>query len=100
MSPWGAPVPFVKKKDGTVRLCIDYRELNKITVKNKHPLPRIDDLFDQMKGTKLFFKIHLRSEYHQLKIKGDIRKSAFKTRYAISINQCTCCIHGFNELGI
>ena len=57
VSPWGAPVLFVKKKDGTLRLCIDYRHLNKVTVKNKYPFPRIDDLFDQMKGEKVFSNI-------------------------------------------
>jgi hypothetical protein len=61
MSPWGAPVLFVRKKDGTVRLCIDFRQLNKVTVKNKYPLPRIDDLFDQLKVAKIFSKIDLRS---------------------------------------
>ena len=81
-SPWGAPVLFVKKKDGTLRMCIDYRELNKVTIKNKYPLPRIDDLFDQLKGAVVFLKIDLRSGYHQLKIKeSDIFKSAFHTRY-------------------
>ena len=64
VSPWGALVQFVKKKDGTLRLCIDYRQLNKVTVKNKYPLPRIDDLFDQMRGAKVFSKIDLRSGYH------------------------------------
>ena len=59
VSPWGAPVLFVKKKDGTLRLCIDYRQLNKLTVKNKYPLPRIDDLFDQLKGASIFSKIYL-----------------------------------------
>ena len=59
VSPWGAPVLFVKKKDGTLRLCIDYRQLNKLTVKNKYPLPRIDDLFDQLKGLRIFSKIDL-----------------------------------------
>ncbi|KAL5565172.1 hypothetical protein UlMin_028336 [Ulmus minor] len=81
-SPWGAPVLFVKKKDGTLRLCIDYRELNKVTVKNKYPLPRIEDLFDQLQGASYFSKIDLRSGYHQLKIKEeDIPKTAFRTRY-------------------
>ncbi|KAL8115292.1 hypothetical protein AgCh_021949 [Apium graveolens] len=82
VSPWGAPVLFVKKKDGSMRLCIDYRELNKLTIKNKYPLPRIDDLFDQLKGACYFSKIDLRSNYHQLKIKPeDIPKTAFRTRY-------------------
>jgi hypothetical protein len=81
-SPWGAPVLFVKKKDGTLRLCIDYRQLNKVTVKNRYPLPRIDDLFDQLKGVRVFSKINLRSGYHQLRIKEqDIQKTAFRTRY-------------------
>ena len=81
-SPWGAPVLFVKKKDGTLRLCIDYRELNKVTVKNKYPLPRIDDLFDQLQGAQYFSKIDLRSGYHQLWIReADVSKMAFRTRY-------------------
>ncbi|KAL0454568.1 UNVERIFIED_CONTAM: Transposon Ty3-G Gag-Pol polyprotein, partial [Sesamum latifolium] len=82
VSPWGAPVLFVKKTDGSLRLCIDYREFNKLTVKNKYPLPRIDDLFDQLKGAQVFSKIDLRSGYHQLRIKADdIAKSAFRTHY-------------------
>ena len=64
MSPWGAPVLFVKKKDGTLGLCIDYRQLNKVTVKNKYPFPRIDDLFDQMRGAKVFSNLDLRFGYH------------------------------------
>ena len=82
VSPWGAPVLFVKKKDGSMRMCIDYRELNKLTVKNRYPLPRIDDLFDQLQGSSWFSRIDLRSGYHQLKVKeADIPKTAFRTRY-------------------
>ncbi|GJR98590.1 putative reverse transcriptase domain-containing protein [Tanacetum coccineum] len=81
-SPWGAPVLFVKKKDGSFRMCIDYRELNKLTVKNRYPLPRIDDLFDQLQGSSVYSKIDLRSGYHQLRVcDEDIPKTAFRTRY-------------------
>ncbi|KAG8491593.1 hypothetical protein CXB51_014776 [Gossypium anomalum] len=81
-SPWGAPVLFMKKKDGTMRMCIDYRQLNKVKIKNKYPLPRIDDLFDQLKGASLFSKIDLRSGYYQLRVRdSDIPKTAFRTRY-------------------
>ncbi|GKA02082.1 putative reverse transcriptase domain-containing protein [Tanacetum coccineum] len=81
-SPWGAPVLFVKKKDGSFRMCIDYRELNKLTVKNRYPLPRIDDLFDQLQGSSVYSKIDLRSGYHQLRVRDeDIPKTAFKMRY-------------------
>ncbi|GKF74813.1 putative reverse transcriptase domain-containing protein, partial [Tanacetum coccineum] len=81
-SPWGAPVLFVKKKDGSFRMCIDYRELNKLTIKNHYPLPRIDDLFDQLQGSSVYSKIDLRSGYHQLRVREeDIPKTAFRTRY-------------------
>ena len=81
-SPWGAPILFVKKKDGSFRMCIDYRELNKLTVKNRYPLPRIDDLFDQLQGSSVYSKIDLRSGYHQLRVREeDIPKTAFRTRY-------------------
>ncbi|KAA3484615.1 DNA/RNA polymerases superfamily protein [Gossypium australe] len=81
-SSWGAPILFVKKKDGSIRLCIDYRQLNKVTVKNKYPLPRIDDLFDQLNGATVFSKIDLRSGYYQLRVKDlDVPKTAFQTRY-------------------
>ena len=73
---------FVKKKDGRLRMCIDYRSLNEVTIKNKYPLPRIDDLFDQLKDAKYFSKVDLRSGYYQLKIRfSDIPKTAFVTRY-------------------
>ena len=81
-SPWGAPVLFVKNKDGSFRLCIDYRQLNKATVKNRYPLSRIDDLFDQLQGAKCFSKIDFWSGYHQIRIRDvDVPKTAFRTRY-------------------
>ncbi|GJS49436.1 putative reverse transcriptase domain-containing protein [Tanacetum coccineum] len=81
-SPWGAPVLFVKKKDGSFRMCIDYRKLNKLTMKNRYPFPRIDDLFDQLQGSNIYSKIDLRSGYHQLRVREeDIPKTAFRTWY-------------------
>jgi hypothetical protein len=83
-SPWGAPVLFVQKKDGSQRMCVDYRSLNDVTVKNKYLLPRIEDLFDQMRGARVFLKIDLRSGYYQMKIRpSDIPKTAFSTRYGL-----------------
>jgi hypothetical protein len=83
-SPWGCPALFVKKKDNSLRLCVDYHPLNAVTIKNKYPLPRIDILFDQLAGAKVFSKIDLRSGYHQIKIKRcDIPKMAFSTRYGL-----------------
>jgi hypothetical protein len=82
VSPWGAPVIFIRKKDGSWRLFIDYHQLNKATIKNQYPLPRIDDLFDQMKGVTLFSNIDFRSGYHQLQIKeDDVPKTTFKMRF-------------------
>ncbi|KAH0759938.1 hypothetical protein KY290_023431 [Solanum tuberosum] len=82
VSPWGAPVLFVRKNDGSLRMCIDYRQLNKVTIKNKYPLPRIDDIFDQLQGATCFSKINLRSGYHRLRVREcDIPKTAFRTRY-------------------
>nr|GEV00196.1 putative reverse transcriptase domain-containing protein [Tanacetum cinerariifolium] len=81
-SPWGAPVLFVKKKDGSFRMCIDYSELNKLTVKNRYPLPRINDLFDQLQGSTVYSRIDLRSGYHQLRVREqDVPITAFRTRY-------------------
>jgi hypothetical protein len=83
-SSWGAPVIFVPKKDGTQMLCMDYRALNEVTIKNKYPLPRIDDLFDQLSGACVFSKNDLRSGYHQLKVWGcDIPKTTFISRYGL-----------------
>jgi hypothetical protein len=81
-SSWGCPVLFVKKKDNSLRLCVDYRPLNAVTIKNKYPLPHIDVLFDQLSGAKIISKIDLHSGYHQIKIRPcDIPKTAFSTRY-------------------
>ncbi|KAK9133293.1 hypothetical protein Scep_012821 [Stephania cephalantha] len=105
MSSWGAPVLFVKKKDGSLRLCIDYRQLNKMTIRNKYPLPRIDDLFDQLRGAKFFSKIDLRSGYHQLRIREEDRyKTSIQHQirtlpvygHAIRVDQCPRRIHGFD----
>jgi hypothetical protein len=83
-SPWGASVLFVQKKDGSQRMCVDYRSLNDVTVKNKYPLPRIEDLIDQMRGARVFSKTDLRSGYHQMKIwPSDILKTDFPTRYGL-----------------
>ena len=83
-SPWGSPAIFVDKKDGSLRMCVHYRQLNDVTIKNKYTLPRIDDLFYQLNGAKVFSKIDLRTGYHQLKIKKeDIPKTAFTTQYGL-----------------
>jgi hypothetical protein len=83
-SPWGAHIIFVPKKDGTQRMCVDYHSLNEVTIKSKYPLPRIDDLFDQLKGACVFSKTDLRFEYHQLKIRASyIPKTTFITRYGL-----------------
>jgi hypothetical protein len=87
VSPWGAPILFVNK-DGTLRLCMDFKQLNKVTVKNKCPFPRIDDLFDQLKNEKIFSKVAFMLGYHQVRIKEeDINKTDFQTRYAIMNSQ-------------
>src|SRR4029077_7740952 len=81
-APFGAPILFVKKKDGSLRMCIDYRALNKITIKNRYPLPLVDELFDRVRGAKYFSKLDLRSGYHQVRIHpDDVHKTAFRTRY-------------------
>jgi hypothetical protein len=83
-SAWRSPVLFVDKSDGSSRLCTDYRKLNDVTIKNKYPLPKIEDLFDQLTGARVFSKIDLRTGYHQLKIRAtDIPKTAFTTRYGL-----------------
>ena len=84
-SPWGAPMLFSKKKDKTLRLGIDYRQLNSFTINNRYPLPRIDDLFDQLRGARVYSKIDLYTGYHQLRVREvDIPKTAFRTQYGIS----------------
>ena len=81
-TPWGAPAIFVSKKDGSIRMCIDYRDLNRVTIKNKYPLPRIDDLMDQVRGAKVFSKLDLASGYHQMRVEDpSIPMTAFRTRY-------------------
>jgi hypothetical protein len=83
-SPWGSPVLFVDKRDGTIRLCVDYRRLNEVTIKNKYPIPKIEDLFDQLNGARVFSKIDLQTGYHQLKVREtNIPKTAFTTRYGL-----------------
>ena len=83
-SPWGSPIIFVDKRDGTTRLCVDYRKLNDVTIKNKYPLPKIENMFDQMNGARIFSKIDLCTGYHQLKVREeDIPKTAFTTRYGL-----------------
>nr|AAV32158.1 putative polyprotein [Oryza sativa Japonica Group] len=95
-SPWGAPVIFVENKDHTQRMCVDYHALNEVTIKNKYPLPRIDDLFDQLEGATVFSKIDLRSGYHQLRIREeDIPKTAFTTRYGLF--ECTVMSFGLTN---
>ena len=82
ISPWGAPVIFLKKKYGSLRFCIDYRQLNRATIRSQYPLPRIDELFDQLQGSRVYSKIDLKSGYHQLKVReNDVSKTAFRTRY-------------------
>jgi len=82
VSSWGALVLLLKKKDGSMRLCVDYQQLNKVTITNRYPLPRIDDLMDQLVGAEVFSKIDLRLRYHQISVKAeDISKTMFKTRY-------------------
>ena len=81
-SPWGAPALFAKKKDKTLRLCIDYKQLNRFMIQNRYPLPRIDDLFDQLRGAQVYSKINLHTGYHQLRVREtDIPKTAFRTCY-------------------
>jgi hypothetical protein len=105
-SPWGAPVLFVRKKYGSLRMFIDYRQLNKVTIKSRYPLPRIDDLFDQLVGASFFSKIDLRSGYHQIRVReSDVPKMAFHTRYghfeflvmSFGLKKCSSHFHGLDE---
>ena len=81
-SPWGTSILFARKKDKTLRLCIDYMQLIRVMIKNRNPLPRIDDLFDQLRGARVYSKINLRTGYHQLRVRDtDIPKTAFRKRY-------------------
>ena len=102
-SPWGAPILFAKKRDKTLRLCVDYRQLNRATIKNKYPLPRIDDLFDQLRGARVYSKIDLRASYHKLRIREtDIPKTTFRKRYehfefimmSFEVDKCSSGTHG------
>ena len=102
-SPWGASVLIAKKRGKTLQLCIGYRQLNRVTIKNRYPLPRIDDLFDQLRGARVYSKIDLRTGYHQLRVREtDIPKTAFRTRYGhfeftvmpLWIDECVSSIHG------
>ena len=82
ISPWGAPVLFVKKKDSSLKMCVDYKQSNRVTIKNKYPIPMIDDLFDQLHSASHFSKIDIRSDYHYLRVRdSDIPKTTFRTRY-------------------
>ena len=99
VSPWGTPVLFVKKKDGTLRMCIDYRQINKVTVKNKYMFSRIENLFDQLKGAAIFFKIDLQSVYYQLRVRQH-QDSIWSLRVfsnAFWVEECTSGIYGFDE---
>nr|GFA32669.1 putative reverse transcriptase domain-containing protein [Tanacetum cinerariifolium] len=104
-SPWGAPVLFVKKKDGSFHMCIDYHELNKLTIKNRYPLSRIDDLFDQLQGSSVYSKIDLRSGYHQLRVRERIFRlrhsglvmATINFKYAVWTDKCTRSVYGFDE---
>jgi hypothetical protein len=106
VSPWGAPILFLKKKDATLRICIDFRKLNKVTMKNKFPFPRIYDLFYHLRGARIFFKINLRYGYHQIRIKEeDISETSFRTRYGnyvfivvpFGLSKATIFLHVFSE---